>query len=87
MPEGPARRPGRSEAKSIDDAEHGASVKRAMVRCRNLDLQTRRHAGNTCDAHELISVLFASGIVAANLDTNACGTGGAFVLLDMSGRR
>jgi hypothetical protein len=27
----PGRRPGRSEAKSIDDVEHGASVKDAMV--------------------------------------------------------
>jgi hypothetical protein len=36
----PGRRPGRSEAKSIDDAEHGASMISAMVRCLNLDLQT-----------------------------------------------
>ena len=28
----PGRRPGRSEAQSIDDAEHGASMKGAMVR-------------------------------------------------------
>ena len=40
MPEGPAAGPGRSEAKSIDDAEHGASMISAMVRCLNLDLQT-----------------------------------------------
>jgi hypothetical protein len=36
----PGRWPGRSEAKSIDDAEHGASMISAMVRCLNLDLQT-----------------------------------------------
>jgi hypothetical protein len=36
----PGRRPGRSEAKSIDDAEHGARMISAMVRCLNLDLQT-----------------------------------------------
>ena len=36
----PGRRPGRSEAKSIDDAEHGASMISAMVRYLNLDLQT-----------------------------------------------
>ena len=36
----PGRRPGRSEAKSIDDAEHGASMISAMVRCLNPDLQT-----------------------------------------------
>lgn len=41
MPEGPARRPGRSEAKSIDDAEHGASLKDAMVRRQDLDPRTR----------------------------------------------
>jgi hypothetical protein len=34
----PGRRPGRSEAKSIDDAEHGAIMISAMVRCLNLDL-------------------------------------------------
>jgi hypothetical protein len=31
MPEGPAHWPGRSEAESIDDAEHGATIIRAMV--------------------------------------------------------
>jgi len=36
----PGRRPGRSEAKSIDGAEHGASMISAMVPCLNLDLQT-----------------------------------------------
>ncbi len=35
----PGHRPGRSEAKSIDDAEHGTSMKGAMVRCLVLDLQ------------------------------------------------
>ena len=39
MPEGPARRPGRSGAESIDDAEHGASIKNAMVRRLDLSLQ------------------------------------------------
>jgi len=38
----PGRRPGRSEAKSIDDAEHGARLNRAMVRQRDLDPQKRR---------------------------------------------
>ncbi len=38
----PGRRPGRSEAKSIDDAEHGASMKGAMVRRQDLDPETRR---------------------------------------------
>jgi hypothetical protein len=33
----PGRRPGRSAAKSIDDAGHGAIMKRAMVRCLDLD--------------------------------------------------
>jgi hypothetical protein len=42
-------------------------------------------SGNKCDAHELISVPFASRIVPANLDTNACGRGGAFVLHDVCG--
>ena len=35
----PGHRPGRSEAKSIDDAEHGASMKDAMVRRQDLDPQ------------------------------------------------
>jgi hypothetical protein len=35
----PGRRPGRSEAQSIDDAEHGARIKRAMVRSLDLDPQ------------------------------------------------
>jgi hypothetical protein len=38
----PGRWPGRSEAKSIDDAEPGASMKGAMVRWRDLDPRTRR---------------------------------------------
>jgi len=33
--------PGRSGAKSIDDAEHGASMKCAMVRQRDLDSYAR----------------------------------------------
>ena len=37
----PGRRPGRSEAQSIDDAEHGASMKSAMVRRQDLDARTR----------------------------------------------
>ena len=41
----PGRRPGRSEAKSIDDAEHGASMKVAMVRCLNLVLKRDVSAG------------------------------------------
>jgi hypothetical protein len=36
----PGHRPGRSQAKSIDDAEHGASIIRAMVA--RLDLNARR---------------------------------------------
>ena len=36
----PGRWPGRSEAQSIDDAEHGASMKGAMVRRQDLYLQT-----------------------------------------------
>jgi hypothetical protein len=35
----PGHRPGRSVAKSIDDAEHGASIKNAMVRRLDLALQ------------------------------------------------
>ena len=38
----PGRRPGRSEAQSIDDAEHGASMKGAMVRRQDLDARTGR---------------------------------------------
>jgi hypothetical protein len=35
----PGRWPGRSAAKRIDDAEHGANIRIAMVRCLNLDLE------------------------------------------------
>ena len=37
----PGRRPGRSEAESIDDAEPGASIDRAMVRRADLDSDPR----------------------------------------------
>lgn len=40
MPEGPATGRGRSEAESIDDVEHGASIIRAMVA--RLNLQAER---------------------------------------------
>jgi hypothetical protein len=38
----PGPRPGRSGAQSIDDAEHGASLKSAMVRRQDLDAGTGR---------------------------------------------
>jgi hypothetical protein len=37
----PGRRPGRSEAESIDDAEHGDSIERAMVGSAKLGSQVR----------------------------------------------
>jgi hypothetical protein len=38
----PGRGPGRSAAESIDDAEHGVSMKNAMVRCLDPRLRTQR---------------------------------------------
>jgi hypothetical protein len=38
----PGRRLGRSEAKSIDDAEHGANIIEAMVRRQDRNARTQR---------------------------------------------
>jgi len=38
----PGHGPGRSAAESIDDAEHGVSMKNAMVRCLDPRLRTQR---------------------------------------------
>jgi hypothetical protein len=72
MPEGPARRPGRSAAQSIDDAEHGNSMKNAMalgkIWMQERDVSFRK----TRDSRESIAVRFAGRIVPANLDTKTC---------------
>jgi hypothetical protein len=42
MPVGPAFWPGRSAAKSIDDAEHGTRIERAMVQvCKSVPRSSR----------------------------------------------
>ena len=63
----PGRRPGRSEAKSIDDAEHGASMKRAMVRCLDLDLQ-RDVSPGTIATRTNLSLFCLWAALPANLD-------------------
>jgi hypothetical protein len=72
MPEGPAARPGRSEAESIDDAEHGASIRIAMVRCLDLGVRAGRFCRETYAEPEQISARFPSGILRANLDAKTC---------------
>ena len=73
----PGRRPGRSEAKSIDDAEHGASMKCAMVRQRDLDPQRQRSFRET---REPIFVRFIGRFIPADLDTNTSARAARFVV-------
>jgi hypothetical protein len=63
----PGLRPGRSTAKSIDDVEHGASIKSAMVRGKIRTHERDLGSGNTDDAHESIAVRFVGRFVLANL--------------------
>jgi hypothetical protein len=51
----PGRRTGRSGAESIDDAEHGASIKNAMVRRVDPVCNRDDSAGSTLEAPEEIS--------------------------------
>ena len=80
----PGRRPGRSEAKSIDDAEHGASMNSAMVRQRDLDPQNGGvPSGKQWDAREPISVRFVGRIRSGGSGHEHVHAGGAFVLHDL----
>ena len=82
----PGRRPGRSEAKSIDGAEHGASMKCAMVRQRDLDPQRRRSFRETLGRAR-------ADFCAIHPPLHPCGSGyehehagGAFVVHDLCGQ-
>jgi hypothetical protein len=54
----PGRRPGRSEAESVDDVEHGASIECAMVERPTLRLSLRHFVHKIDDAHKPIAVRF-----------------------------
>ena len=80
----PGRRPGRSEAKSIDEAEHGASMKCAMVRQRDLDPQRRDvPSGKRWDAREPISVAIRRPLHPGESGHEHEHAGGAFVVHDL----
>jgi len=72
MPAGPADGRVEAEAESIDDAEHGASIKNAMgdvwVWVCNRDVS----AADTLDAPEEVSVQLASRILPANVAPKTC---------------
>jgi hypothetical protein len=79
----PGRRPGRSEAKSIDDGEHGASMKCAMV---DSEIWIRKGgvpSGKRWDAREPISVRFVRRFIPADLDTNTSARPARFVVHDL----
>jgi len=65
----PGRRPGRSAAKSIDDAEHGAIVNArwcdAWIWIRKRDVS----GGNIRTGHERVSVWFVRRFLPANVAT------------------
>jgi hypothetical protein len=56
MPAGLAVVPGRSGAKSIDDAEHGASIKSAIVRCLDLHRHVASGDGRNLQVKKLLVV-------------------------------
>jgi hypothetical protein len=75
----PGQRPGRSEAKSIDGAEHGASIKNAMVRYQDLGPQTWCFLRDTCVHARTISIRFIGRLVPAKSGHEDVHAGGAFV--------
>ena len=80
MPAGPAQRPGRSEAESIDDTEHGTSIIGAMVA--RLDLVTELACVLPAERRSVREPIFAERMAHASDRVNVH-TGDAVLLHEL----
>ena len=79
----PGRRPGRSEAKSIDDAEHGASINRAMVQSHESDARRCVAIRETWGDARPIRVRFVGRLFRRISTTNTCTRAARFLLHEL----